>query len=75
MHKSTALTLVDYPDRLGLSCPRVPPWTRLQFGGVELRNKRAEVLFCSIHRYDRGKYYPGGELGNYTSHGTGAGAG
>ncbi|CAK8998421.1 unnamed protein product [Durusdinium trenchii] len=75
MHKSTALTLVDYPDRLGLSCPRVPPWTRLQFGGVELRNKRAEVLFCSIHRYDRGKYYPGGELGNYTSHGTGAGEG
>eukprot|EP00913_Durusdinium_trenchii_P010096 g9469.t1 len=33
------------------------------------------VLFCSIHRYDRGKYYPGGELGNYTSHGTGAGEG
>eukprot|EP00931_Biecheleriopsis_adriatica_P080322 TRINITY_DN53681_c0_g1_i1.p1 TRINITY_DN53681_c0_g1~~TRINITY_DN53681_c0_g1_i1.p1 ORF type:complete len:367 (+),score=85.90 TRINITY_DN53681_c0_g1_i1:332-1432(+) len=33
------------------------------------------VLFCSLHRFDRGKYYPGGQLGNYTSHGIDKGAG
>ena len=35
----------------------------------------SEVLFCSVHRYDRGKYYPTGPLGNFTSHGVGEGAG
>lgn len=35
----------------------------------------SSVLFCSVHRYDRGKYYPGGQLGNYTSHGVDAGEG
>ena len=34
---------------------------------------QSEVLFCSVHRYDRGKYYPTGPLGNFTSHGVGAG--
>ncbi|CAE7214613.1 Hdac6 [Symbiodinium sp. CCMP2592] len=33
------------------------------------------VLFCSVHRYDRGKYYPTGPLGNFTSHGVGEGEG
>ncbi|CAE7026317.1 Hdac6 [Symbiodinium natans] len=33
------------------------------------------VLFCSVHRYDRGKYYPTGPLGNFTSHGVGTGEG
>jgi len=33
------------------------------------------VLYFSTHRHDEGRFYPGGELGNYTSHGVGAGAG
>merc|ERR1719375_2930558 len=33
------------------------------------------VLFFSIHRYDEGEFFPGGRMGHYTSHGTGAGAG
>lgn len=33
------------------------------------------VLFFSSHRHDRGRFYPGGMFGHYTSHGTGAGEG
>mmetsp|Transcript_77967 Transcript_77967/g.215571 ORF Transcript_77967/g.215571 Transcript_77967/m.215571 type:complete len:505 (-) Transcript_77967:254-1768(-) len=33
------------------------------------------VLFCSLHRFDGGTFYPGGEFGNYTSYGVGPGVG
>jgi len=34
-----------------------------------------KVLYFSVHRYDNGNFYPGGRLGHYSSHGSGAGAG
>lgn len=33
------------------------------------------VLYFSTHRYDGGMFYPGGRLGNFTSHGAGVGEG
>lgn len=33
------------------------------------------VLYFSMHRYDNSRFFPGGNLGHYTSHGEGAGAG
>mmetsp|Transcript_135003 Transcript_135003/g.431315 ORF Transcript_135003/g.431315 Transcript_135003/m.431315 type:complete len:835 (-) Transcript_135003:123-2627(-) len=33
------------------------------------------VLFFSVHRYDTGRFFPGGELGHFESHGKGEGAG
>lgn len=33
------------------------------------------VLYFSTHRHDRGKFYPGSDFGDYTSHGVGAGEG
>ena len=33
------------------------------------------VLFVSLHRYDKGEFYPCGYLGNYHNIGTGEGKG
>ena len=33
------------------------------------------VLYISIHRYDDGRFYPGGQFGSMTSVGEGAGVG
>lgn len=33
------------------------------------------VLYFSTHRYDNGRFYPGGKLGHFESHGAGPGAG
>ncbi|CAJ1329166.1 unnamed protein product [Effrenium voratum] len=44
-------------------------------GTQRMFEEDSSVLFLSVHRYDRGTYYPGGQLGNYTSHGRGEGEG
>lgn len=44
-------------------------------GTQKLFEDDSAVLFFSIHRYDGGKFFPGGPLGYFTSHGTGEGEG
>jgi len=44
-------------------------------GTYKLFEDDPAVLFFSIHRYDNGRFFPGGPLGNYTTHGSKEGEG